>query len=422
MINKFIVMTCADILKEVFIKQTPSDAQLSYFFRNNRNLGSHDRSDIAEIFYGVIRNRRYLEVIVDDQNPKKMILVYLMVMLGKSIRELTSIIDEHEVVWLQDKKLNKQEVDSWAIKLSLPDWLWEKLIKQFPEKEAIELAQSLLLPAQLNLRVNTLKEKSRDEVINELRQTFVDAAEDILPTEHSGIGIALPRGTPIQKHPLFLNGNIEVQDEGSQLLSLLLSPGRGQMVADFCAGAGGKSLALSAMMKNTGRVYAFDISERRLANLKQRLKRSGGSNIMMLRISNENDLKVKRLKGKFDRVLVDSPCTGLGTLRRNPDLKWRQTEQSLSELVIKQAAILKAASSLCKIGGYLVYATCSLLDEENEGVVEEFLTQHKNFSILPPNFVFEKLGIKLDFKNYLKLYPSQHGTDGFFGALLMRVE
>ena len=143
---------------------------------------------------------------------------------------------------------------------------------------------------------------------------------------------------------------------------------------------------------------------------------------MMLRISNENDLKVKRLKGKFDRVLVDSPCTGLGTLRRNPDLKWRQTEQSLSELVIKQAAILKAASSLCKIGGYLVYATCSLLDEENEGVVEEFLTQHKNFSILPPNFVFEKLGIKLDFKNYLKLYPSQHGTDGFFGALLMRVE
>jgi len=175
-------------------------------------------------------------------------------------------------------------------------------------------------------------------------------------------------------------------------------------------------------MKNTGRIYAFDISERRLANLKQRLKRSGGSNIMMQRIANENDLKIKRLKGKFDRVLVDAPCTGLGTLRRNPDLKWRQTQKSLSELVIKQSAILSSASALCKKGGYLVYATCSLLDDENEMIVEEFLSKNKGFVAISSKAALEKYGIKLGADNYLKLYPNAHKTDGFFGALLERIE
>ena len=172
--------------------------------------------------------------------------------------------------------------------------------------------------------------------------------------------------TPQGIHSRMLSRNIEVQDEGSQILSYLVSPDRGQMVADFCAGAGGKSLALSSLMKNTGRIYAFDVSEKRLANLKKRLKRSGASNITMQRISNENDIKIKRLRGKFDRVLVDSPCTGLGTLRRNPDLKWKHNEKTLNELISKQEAILNSASSLCKVGGYLVYATCSLLNDENE--------------------------------------------------------
>ena len=422
MINKFVISVCADILKEVFIGKNPADVHLSYFFKKNRNLGSHDRSNIAELFYGVIRNKRYLEEVVQDENPKKMILVYLMVMLGKSVRELTPILNDREVEWLKDKKSNKQKIDSWPVKLSLPDWLWDRFIKQYSEKELIELAQSLLVPAQLNLRVNTLKDKSRDEIINELRESFPEHESLILPTIHSPLGISLPRGTSINKHSLFLRGNIEVQDEGSQILSFLLCPGRGHMVADFCAGAGGKSLAISSIMKNTGRVYAFDISERRLANLKKRLKRSGGSNIMMQRIANENDLKIKRLKGKFDRVLVDAPCTGLGTLRRNPDLKWRQTQKSLSELVLKQGAILSSASTLCKKGGYLVYATCSLLNDENEMIVEEFLSKHNGFAVISAQAALEKYGIKLESDNFLRLYPNAHSTDGFFGALLERIE
>ncbi len=166
--------------------------------------------------------------------------------------------------------------------------------------------------------------------------------------------------------PLFINGGVEVQDEGSQLLCHLVAPKRGEMVVDFCAGAGGKTLALGAAMRSTGRLYAFDVSEKRLANLKPRLARSGLSNVHPVLIDSERDAKIKRLAGKIDRVLVDAPCSGLGTLRRNPDLKWRQSPESVLELTAKQAAILDSAARLVKGGGRVVYATCSVLEAENE--------------------------------------------------------
>ena len=194
------------------------------------------------------------------------------------------------------------------------------------------------------------------------------------------------------------------------------------MVADFCAGAGGKTLSISAMMKNTGRVYAFDISDKRLANLKKRLKRSGASNIVTHKIINENDTKIKRLRNKFDRVLVDAPCTGLGTLRRNPDLKWKHSLESLNELNIKQNLIINSASKLCKVGANLIYATCSLLKEENEDIVDNFLLKNKNFRILSPNSIFTKYGIPLNSDKYIKLTPHKHKTDGFFSVILERFE
>jgi 16S rRNA (cytosine967-C5)-methyltransferase len=181
----------------------------------------------------------------------------------------------------------------------------------------------------------------------------------------------------LQKHPLFLDGSFEVQDEGSQLLGFLLQPKRGEMVVDFCAGAGGKTLLLGALMRNTGRLYAFDVSDKRLGKLKPRVARSGLSNIHPVVIASENDPRVKRLAGKIDRVLVDAPCSGLGTLRRNPDLKWRQSPEALAELTVKQAAILASAARLVKPGGRLVYATCSLLPEENEAIVAAFLAANE---------------------------------------------
>lgn len=190
------------------------------------------------------------------------------------------------------------------------------------------------------------------------------------------------------------------------------------MVVDFCAGAGGKSLMLGALMHSQGRLYAFDNSEKRLNNLKPRLKRSGLSNLYPQLIMNENDIKVKRLTGKIDRVLVDAPCSGLGTLRRNPDLKWRQSPQSIEELKRKQAAILSSAANLLKPGGRLIYATCSFLPEENQEIVENFLTSHPRFMLLNCAELMVQQKIPLDTGVFLQLSPRLHNTDGFFAAVL----
>jgi 16S rRNA (cytosine967-C5)-methyltransferase len=192
---------------------------------------------------------------------------------------------------------------------------------------------------------------------------------------------------------------------------------------DFCAGAGGKTLQMGAAMGSSGRLYAFDVSDKRLANLAPRLKRSGLSNVFPQRIASENDPKVKRLRGKIDRVLVDAPCTGLGTLRRNPDLKMRQTVEGLAELNVKQRAILDSAATLLKPGGRLVYGTCSLLAEENEDIVTAFLASHPEFKLVPAGAILEKQGVKLQgVGEYLRLYPHVHHTDGFFAAVLEKTK
>ena len=198
------------------------------------------------------------------------------------------------------------------------------------------------------------------------------------------------------------------------------------MVVDFCAGAGGKTLSLGAMMRSSGRLYAFDVSEKRLANLKPRLAKSGLSNVHPVWIDNENDIKVKRLAGKIDRVLVDAPCSGLGTLRRNPDLKWRQSPQSIAELMQKQLSILTSAARLLKPGGRLVYATCSLIYQENQGIVEEFLKNNPAFELKDPKEVLGAsfpvfngmpIGASQDSK-WWQLFPHVHHTDAFFAAIL----
>jgi 16S rRNA (cytosine967-C5)-methyltransferase len=243
------------------------------------------------------------------------------------------------------------------------------------------------------------------------------------PCPYAPFGLRLADKPALSRHPLYLDGKIEVQDEGSQLLGHLLAPKRGEMVVDFCAGAGGKTLLLGALMRSTGRLYAFDVSARRLAKLKPRLARSGLSNVHPGVIANENDAHVKRLAGKCDRVLVDAPCSGLGTLRRNPDLKWRQTPQDIAELTAKQAAILAAAARLVKPGGRLVYATCSLLPEENEAIVDAFLAKEPQFARRSAREVLAGQGIALDLQGEdLHLAPHVHGTDGFYAAVLERAK
>lgn len=224
------------------------------------------------------------------------------------------------------------------------------------------------------MRVNAIKAK-RADVQKELASLGIKA----LPTPYSPLGLRIAGKPALNKSEAFVRGDFEVQDEGSQLLAMLLDAKRGEMVVDFCAGAGGKTLAIGAAMRSTGRLYAFDTSAGRLDAFKSRLKRSGLSNVHPAAIAHERDDRVKRLSGKIDRVLVDAPCTGMGTLRRNPDLKWRQNLQAVEEMTVKQTAILQSASRLLKSGGRLVYATCSVLPQENEAIAQAFSEANKDF-------------------------------------------
>ncbi|MCP5279148.1 MAG: RsmB/NOP family class I SAM-dependent RNA methyltransferase [Thiobacillus sp.] len=399
----------------------PADVQLSAFFRNYPKLGGRERGFIAETVYGVIRRLRSLEhLAVGDSGrtptPRRLVLAWLARFGGYNLRELEPLVGKHkaELDWLRGIKAVDLYALSDAQRLDLPDWLYERLAAQYGDALP-GLMEALNAPAPLDLRVNPAK-LGREEALAAMEQEGL-AAE---PTPWSPLGLRLKGKPALQKHPLFLDGSLEVQDEGSQLLGQLLAPRRGEMVCDFCAGAGGKTLLLGAMMRSSGRLYAFDVSEKRLAKLKPRLARSGLSNVQAQVIASERDTKVKRLAGKFDRVLVDAPCSGLGTLRRNPDLKWRQSPESVAELIEKQQSILDSASRLVKAGGRLVYATCSLLTEENEAIVEAFLAAHPEFHQVPAGEVLAAQRIELEMGDTLRLDPARHGTDGFFAAVLER--
>ncbi len=411
----------AMLLNDMLNFDKPADAKMSEFFRNNRELGNKERAFIAETVYGVIRRFRFLSTLTanDENDPddaRKLILAWLLRVQGRSLRDLDDMLTEQQKEWAIAIKAKSTEDFPIAVQADVRDWLWEKLISQYGEEQALTICRSMFEQATLDLRVNTIK-GTPEEVLAKMIAENINNENIIASMPYSPIGIRMPNRVGISKHVLFTEGKIEVQDEGSQILSYLVAPKRGQMVADLCAGAGGKTLALGALMRNTGRLYAFDVSEKRLNNLGKRLKRSGLSNLNAQVINNENDLKLKRLNAKFDRVLVDAPCSGLGTLRRNPDLKWRQTEQDVIELNQKQTNILARAAKLVKAGGRVVYATCSLLKEENEEIAEAFLNAHPDFVLIPANEVLAQQQINLDTGKYLNLLPHLHGTDGFFAAV-----
>lgn len=404
-----------EVLREILRFTGPADAILSRYFRDHPKLGSRERNAVAEGVYAVLRNKMvYASFSESGYGPAMRRLALLGLADANGVDALGGLSEE-ETAWLRRiAQIDRQSLPA-ALRANLPQWLYDKLVARDGEESTLQLAEALNRPAPLDLRVNALKAK-REDVIAEL------AAAPIVcePTPYAPLGIRIKKKPALQNLPLFQSGAIEVQDEGSQLLAQIVAAKRGEMVADFCAGAGGKTLALGAAMRNTGRLYAFDVSEKRLSKLKPRLARSGLSNVHPAVIAHENDAKVKRLAGKIDRVLVDAPCSGLGTLRRNPDMKWRQTPESLVELNAKQTSILSSAARLVKQGGRLVYATCSLLDEENEAIVAQFLAGHEDFILVPMKDVLAEQKIPLEMQDYLKLNPDRHQTDGFFAAVLER--
>jgi 16S rRNA (cytosine967-C5)-methyltransferase len=404
------------LLSELLRSPFPADQVVSHYFRQHRELGHADRGFVAEAVFAVLRRKRSLSArCADEVTSRRLLLAALACLQGMNRRELEGVLSESEGKWLAQAKAVKMEELPPAVRLDLPDWLYAEFSAQFGADEVVQLAAGLNQPAPLDLRVNSLK-ASRQGVLARLLADGLVAES----CTYSPLGIRLAGKPALSKHPLFIDGSIEVQDEGSQLLGFLLQPKRGEMVADFCAGAGGKTLLLGALMRSQGRLYAFDVAERRLARLKPRLARSGLSNVHPVRIESERDTRIRRLAGKVDRVLVDAPCSGLGTLRRNPDMKWRQTPASVAELSAQQAAILAAAASLVKPGGRLVYATCSLLEAENEVVVQAFLERHPEFSACSAQEVLARQEIAIDIGERLRLFPHRHGTDAFYAAVMER--
>ncbi len=405
----------ASAIERVRRFDVPADNGLRAFFRAHPAMGQHDRAFVAEGVFALLRRMRSLEALAESTEPRKLAIAAIVRELGRSLRDLEPALTAADEIWLRAFKSRLHDALPPAVANDLPDWLWDRVGAAYGDAERIALARALLAPAPFDLRVNPLK-ATRDQALAALANDGFAAA----PTPYSPLGIRIADRVSLTQHPWLADGRLEVQDEGSQLVGYVVAPKRADMVVDFCAGAGGKTLLLGALMRSQGRLYAFDVANKRLANLSPRLKRSGLSNVHPQLLANERDTRVKRLAGKIDRVLVDAPCTGFGTLRRNPDLKWRQPESALAELTAKQAAILAAAATLVKPGGRLVYATCSVLPEENEAIVAQFLGDHPTFVPGDAAADLARANIALDTGPMLKLLPHRHGCDGFFAAVLER--
>jgi 16S rRNA (cytosine967-C5)-methyltransferase len=425
----------------------PSDTLISAYFRARRYIGAKDRSAIASETYDIMRHHARLgwwveylkshlrggsdprmddQDIDDEERTERLrafeqkdtrftLLVYLSLVQNKPPELIIKLFNGEKFAPLpltQEEEKFLRELKgrtlihphmSEAVQLECPDWAYEKLKATLGGKLKAEM-QALQTSAPLDVRVNPVK-ATREEAQRRLNKEGISAA----PTPLSPYGLRLQGRPPLAQSAAFREGLIEIQDEGSQMVALLVDAKPGMRVADFCAGAGGKTLAIAAMMENKGQVVACDVLGGRLKRARTRFSRAGLDNIEVRELKNENDEWVKRNAGKFDRVLVDAPCSGTGTWRRNPDARWKHLGPGLEELLPLQASILKNAARLVKKGGRLVYATCSLLEEENAGQIEAFLKDHTDFEKVP-----QEKG------EFLVLSPARHGTDGFFGAVLQK--
>ena len=423
-VTSLVVDHLAGLLAQVLRFDGPADAVMSRYFRQHAKLGSRDRSLIAEAVFFALRRYASLRWMVQPAQPERAPRLAALVTLARQhgLSSLDGRALRNDERAVRHALAMRLESAPRAVQAEVPTWLYQRISRQYADADA--LLAALVEAAPLDLRVNTQRAQ-RDEVLAELRAaTRQHAPLHAEPTRYSPDGIRLLEKPGLTRWPLYQDGKIEVQDEGSQLIARLVAPRRGEMVVDFCAGAGGKTLALGSLMRSTGRIYAFDIHARRLAGLGPRLKRSGLSNVHPAAIATENDLRVKRLSGKIDRVLVDAPCSGSGTLRRNPDLKWRFDEKELARVNDVQQKVLRAASRLVRPGGRLVYATCSLLAEENQDVVGRFVADQPQFVPVAVAGILRPQGIGIagleDTAPFFVMLPHRHGTDGFFAAVLER--
>jgi 16S rRNA (cytosine967-C5)-methyltransferase len=416
-------------------KRIPADKLIDNYFKARRFIGSKDRAAIGELVYWVLRHKAALQWWLIDRlkgnlHARGMVLTALMLRKEYTMPELAGLTQDSQYSLpsltdperLRCDQLYKEAIDHPDmpdhVRLNYPQWLDVKLHESFGPEFEQEVA-ALNEQAHTDLRVNTLK-TTREKLLTNLQAEGFDVS----PTAVSPIGIRLAKRAPIFTSQYFKAGHFEVQDEGSQLVAHIVGAKAGMKVIDFCAGAGGKTLAMAASMNNKGRILAWDNSEKRLKQIKERIKRAGVDNVQVHTIEGENDQFIKRHKLSADRVLVDAPCSGSGTWRRNPDLKWRFTPTDLQEVLVIQSAILESAARLVKPGGYLIYATCSLLKDENERQVEKFLTNINNFRVVSLAEIWDKTRPSKgpEMSPFLRVTPHKDGVDGFFAAVLERIK
>ncbi|HKT32002.1 MAG TPA: RsmB/NOP family class I SAM-dependent RNA methyltransferase [Gammaproteobacteria bacterium] len=416
----------AELLTLLLRFVSPADAEIGRYFHAHRKMGSKDRGFAAEIVYGCLRHKRELEALYEpvckpeseEDKARWLAAAWLLKYGGWSARALADAGFNEEAVALVERirALDLFEFPL-AVRANLPDWMAQSLAAQFGEDETLRLAEALNRPAPMDIRVNTLK-TTREGLQAQLK----DEGFELTPTPYSPLGLRRGQRAALFNSRAFGMGLYEVQDEGSQLIGLLVDAKPKEKVVDFCAGAGGKTLQLACLMQNKGAVQAFDISRKRLDRFRPRLNRAGVDNVQRRVLRDEHDPVLKPLAGTADAVLVDAPCSGTGTLRRNPDIKWKSID--LAGLQRTQRSILEAAAQLVGPGGRLIYATCSLLDEENRGVSSAFLAEHPDFKPLPAEPILLRQGVTIPNAftpdGALRLLPHQHGTDGFYGLVMRR--
>ncbi len=424
--------TVLGLWQKIRIDWSYASEQLSNEFRAQKRLAASARRAIAETLYAMIRNLRTLDYALDSGGRPKdrerdelrlwATLVLEFSLPVARVTELAPAFDWQRVAEGKTTALAERDIAKRVgVAASLPDWLADHLVRERGDA-ALEIGLALGRRAPMTVRVNTLK-TTREA----LKEELAAAGFETRVGEHCETALHFETRTNLFSTAAFRAGLFEAQDEGSQLIAALVAPPPKAKVIDFCAGAGGKSLALAAVMQNRGRIVAADIAHRKLAELRRRAKRGGVDNVASVLFTDEPLAALPKLleawRGKADRVLVDAPCTGIGALRRNPEIRWRLQAADVERFPELQLEILERALELVAPGGRLIYATCSLLRAENEDVVSRFLERHPSLAIVPPKEILGRavaLPISDSSEQFMSLSPDRHGTDGFFAAVLRK--
>ncbi|CAN7441937.1 RsmB/NOP family class I SAM-dependent RNA methyltransferase [Bosea sp. LjRoot237] len=424
------ISAAIEVLADLIERRRPAADALKDWGLSRRFAGSKDRAAVASLVYDALRRRASSAHALSEETPRALVLGMLVSQRGMAVEEISELfsgqnhapapLTEFEVAGLVAFDLNA--APGW-VRADVPDWLWPSFMAGFGD-DAVAEGQALAGRAPADIRTNRLR-TDRDSLraaLSHLQPEPGAWSPDALRFLPGPDG----RGPSLQSEPGFFNGEFEIQDEGSQLVTLLAGAQPGMTVVDLCAGAGGKTLALAALLDGKGRIFATDLDSRRLAPLHDRVARSGAGNVEVRVPKSRGHDALADLAGTVDLVLVDAPCTGSGTWRRNPDAKWRVRPGALAERIKEQAQVLDRAASLVRPGGRVAYITCSMLPEENDVAVDAFLARHAGFALVATRSLLDTgevdFGLLSRFATRfgLQLSPRRTGTDGFYLAALAR--